>query len=334
MILRRLVLIPALVLIWPVPSFAQTLTTAQLQQIGQQYAAQYGVPWSIFEAQIQAESSWNPNVGCNSHGACGIAQFLPSTAAQFNLDPNDPVASLQAAAQYDAQLHQQDGSWVAALTAYSGGLTPANPADYGPVFAAAETADGGTATAGGGGLTISTSDTGTIASAAAAAGVTAGSVSGSAFNPFSYLWSNYDNAIAGPLASELAAVQAMIQAPLLAILSLSVMVMAIGAYSGRIVVVDFFNRLLRIAAVVGFCGVGSQLYGLYVVQLFGSLPVWFSSHILGATSANPAAGFDAVIHLFNEAALTVWWGLPWSASTLFMDAPILGLAYFVVFVAV
>src|ERR1700728_3819656 len=89
---------------------------------------------------IQAESSFNPNVGSSSTGAVGIAQFEPATAASLGIDPTNPVQALHGAAEYDAQLYQQQGSWTGALTKYTGGLTPTNPADYGPVFADAANA--------------------------------------------------------------------------------------------------------------------------------------------------------------------------------------------------
>jgi len=127
---------------------AQAQSAADLQALGQQYAGQYGVPWAIFQAQIQGESGWNPNIGCNAAGACGIGQFVPGTAAQFGIDPSNATQSLQAAAQYDAQLYASHGnSWAAALTAYTGGCTPANPcnASYAQAFAQAQAVDSGTA---------------------------------------------------------------------------------------------------------------------------------------------------------------------------------------------
>ena len=124
------------------PALAQT--KAELQAIGQQAAAQYGVPWSMFQSQIQGESSWNANIGCNTVNACGIAQFLPGTAQQFGVNTSDPTSSLYGAARYDAQLYQQYGSWTTALTKYSGGLTPSNTAgnaSYAQAFTAAQQAD-------------------------------------------------------------------------------------------------------------------------------------------------------------------------------------------------
>jgi hypothetical protein len=89
-------------------------------------ANQWGVPADLFVQQIGQESGFNPDAVNASSGATGIAQFLPSTAANAGygiapFDPTDPVASLNAAAQYDKSLYQQTGSWAGALSAYGTG---------------------------------------------------------------------------------------------------------------------------------------------------------------------------------------------------------------------
>jgi len=78
-----------------------------------------GVPPDLFLAQIQQESGFDPNA-FNPTGstATGIGQFIPSTASAIGLDPNDPYASLDAAAQLDTQNYEQSGSWLGSLTAY------------------------------------------------------------------------------------------------------------------------------------------------------------------------------------------------------------------------
>lgn len=90
-----------------------------------QAANNWGVPPSLFVQQIGAESGFNPSAYNSKSGATGIAQFLPSTAAQAgygipSFDPTDPNASLDAAAHYDAALYQKTGSWSGALGAYQG----------------------------------------------------------------------------------------------------------------------------------------------------------------------------------------------------------------------
>jgi len=87
-----------------------------------QYAQQYGVPLSLFDAQISAESGWNPNA-ISSTGAIGLGQLMPSTAASLGVNPYNPRQNLQGAAQYDAQLYKQTGNWSSALQAYNEGPT-------------------------------------------------------------------------------------------------------------------------------------------------------------------------------------------------------------------
>jgi hypothetical protein len=91
-------------------------TLSELQAYAAQVAQQNGVPTNLFLWQIGQESSWNPNA--QNGNATGIAQFMPTTAAQFGIDPTNPYQSLSAAAQYDAQLYNQTGSWQGALTKY------------------------------------------------------------------------------------------------------------------------------------------------------------------------------------------------------------------------
>lgn len=100
------------------------------QQLATSYAAQLGLNPAIFTAQIQQESGFNPNA-VSSAGAIGIAQFMPATAAGLNppLNPRDPVASLKAAAQYDANnLQTYNGDYAKMLAAYNAGNGAVNTA--------------------------------------------------------------------------------------------------------------------------------------------------------------------------------------------------------------
>lgn len=92
-----------------------------LRQAAAAAAQKYGVPVPVFLRQIQQESGFNPNAR-SSAGAQGIAQFIPSTAKAYGLsNPYDPLASLDAAARYDASLIHQYGSVARALSAYNSG---------------------------------------------------------------------------------------------------------------------------------------------------------------------------------------------------------------------
>ena len=83
-------------------------------------AQKWGVPENLFLAQIQLESSWDPNA-VSSVGAQGIAQFMPDTAAGWGIDPFNPEEALDAAAHYMHNLYEQFGDWDYALAGYNGG---------------------------------------------------------------------------------------------------------------------------------------------------------------------------------------------------------------------
>lgn len=113
----------------------------------QSASSTYGVPQSILYNSLGAESSFNPDAYNSSSGTEGMAQFLPSTAAELGVDPWDPDSSINGAAAYLGQLYDQLGSWTAAVTAYgtvpsTGAVTSGQQA----VLAAAQQADAAGAT--------------------------------------------------------------------------------------------------------------------------------------------------------------------------------------------
>jgi hypothetical protein len=84
-------------------------------------AASNDVPPGIFTRLIWRESSFRPHV-ISSAGAQGIAQFMPGTAEEWNLDdPFDPEKAIPASAAYLSAMKQQFGNWGLALAAYNAG---------------------------------------------------------------------------------------------------------------------------------------------------------------------------------------------------------------------
>jgi hypothetical protein len=84
-------------------------------------ALQAAIPPGFFVRQIQQESGFHLNA-VSPAGAVGIAQFMPGTARGLGIDPWDPHASLQAAAQLMATYQQEyGGDYAKALAAYNGG---------------------------------------------------------------------------------------------------------------------------------------------------------------------------------------------------------------------
>lgn len=98
----------------------ETYTKDQLKQIATEAARRHGINPVFYLAQIEQESGWNPNAK-SSAGARGLAQFMPDTAKSFNLNPLDPVASLDAGAKYMAKLTKQFGDEDTARLAYNWG---------------------------------------------------------------------------------------------------------------------------------------------------------------------------------------------------------------------
>lgn len=91
-------------------------------------ASQWDVPWALMAREIEKESGFDPAAYNESSGATGIAQFLPSTAAQLGFDPTDPNASIFGMAQYLSEirdyLQTALGSWTwgEVLAGYNWGM--------------------------------------------------------------------------------------------------------------------------------------------------------------------------------------------------------------------
>lgn len=93
---------------------------ADYRAVAKQKARKYGLDPNIFVRQIQQESGFQPRVS-SSAGAQGIAQIMPDTARAWGVNPNDPVAALDAAARNMAQYVKKFGSYEKALRAYNAG---------------------------------------------------------------------------------------------------------------------------------------------------------------------------------------------------------------------
>ena len=94
---------------------------ADLVAMATDKAQKYGIPVSLFLAQIQTESRWNIHA-VSGAGAEGLGQLMPDTAIGLGCsDPFDPEQNLEASAKYMQQLHDQFGDWNYTLAAYNGG---------------------------------------------------------------------------------------------------------------------------------------------------------------------------------------------------------------------
>ena len=111
-----------------------SLTNDQLyyQNMAQQYAQQYNIPWQAFNALITSESSYNPTAQPPNSSAYGLGQLITGTAQQLGVDPTIPEQNLQGAADYFSQALQQTGGNIAdAIILYKNGLNhDINANDY------------------------------------------------------------------------------------------------------------------------------------------------------------------------------------------------------------
>ena len=84
-------------------------------------AANKGVNANILMAQIDQESKGNPTAA-SPKGATGLSQFMPDTAKQYGVNPNDPKSSINGQAAYMCDLLQSyGGDYSKALAAYNWG---------------------------------------------------------------------------------------------------------------------------------------------------------------------------------------------------------------------
>jgi len=84
-------------------------------------AARWNVSAALISAQILAESNFNP-AAVSPAGAQGIAQFMPGTAASYELDdPFDPDQAIDAQAHLMSDLLREFKSIPLALAAYNAG---------------------------------------------------------------------------------------------------------------------------------------------------------------------------------------------------------------------
>ena len=96
-------------------------TVAQFKMLAKYYAEQQGIPADGLIALLARESAWDPNA-VSPAGAQGLAQFMPATAAEWEVDPFSPISAVSGAARYLKWLRSQTTNWAAALAAYNWGI--------------------------------------------------------------------------------------------------------------------------------------------------------------------------------------------------------------------
>ncbi len=97
--------------------------------VAEQDAKAAGIPFVYFVRQIQQESGFNVSA-VSVTNAEGIAQFEPSTAAEWGVNPWDPNSALLGASRLMAKSYHQYGNYAKALGAYNAGSGAVQGAVY------------------------------------------------------------------------------------------------------------------------------------------------------------------------------------------------------------
>lgn len=88
-----------------------------------QAAQTNGINEHLFDALVQAESSYNP-LAKSDAGAMGLSQLMPGTAEAMGVsNPFDPAQNLAGGAKYLSSLIERFGTAELALAAYNAGPT-------------------------------------------------------------------------------------------------------------------------------------------------------------------------------------------------------------------
>ena len=96
-------------------------TQDDLAQLAADTEKIHGIPSGGLQALLQRESNWNINA-TSPAGAQGIAQFMPPTSAEWEIDPWDPIDAISGAARYLKWLRSELPTWQASLAAYNYGI--------------------------------------------------------------------------------------------------------------------------------------------------------------------------------------------------------------------
>jgi hypothetical protein len=89
--------------------------------------AQSNIDPLLLQSMANEESDEGRNMGPSSAGAIGFMQFLPPTAQQYGVNPNDTTSSVFGAARYMDDLMNQHGQNLSQALAKYGGTTPDSP---------------------------------------------------------------------------------------------------------------------------------------------------------------------------------------------------------------
>lgn len=89
-------------------------------ELAKKMAEKHDIPEGLFLRLVRQESNFNPRA-LSHKGAIGLAQLMPGTARDLNVNPHDPEQNLEGGARYLRMQFNRFKDWRLALAAYNAG---------------------------------------------------------------------------------------------------------------------------------------------------------------------------------------------------------------------
>lgn len=93
---------------------------SSINEVIEQESKKQGLDPDLIRSVIQTESEFNPNA-VSDKGAIGLMQLMPDTAAELNVDPEQPRQNIEGGVKYLAQQVDEFDDLEKALAAYNAG---------------------------------------------------------------------------------------------------------------------------------------------------------------------------------------------------------------------
>lgn len=116
--------------------FQQKKQSSNINEVIQQEANKRGLDPDLIRSVIQTESNFQPDA-VSEKGAIGLMQLMPDTAAELNVNPEDPRENIKGGTEYLARQLDEFGNLEEALAAYNAG--PGAVKDHGGIPPYSET---------------------------------------------------------------------------------------------------------------------------------------------------------------------------------------------------
>lgn len=162
---------------------------------------------------------------------------------------------------------------------------------------------------------------------------TSTSFSGTVFQPFSWIWQEFQSAVATPLSNEIAQIQQLAGGPLGGLLVLDIAIVGILVLYGMTAFSNIWSKFFRVLMVVPLL-MDQGWYQQWVVAPVLGTTSWLAQGVgVAGMTTNPASMFDSVVVNYWSHVVATWQKVPWGFWSVFLDGSLLAGSLIVVVVA-